>query len=171
MVDLDGCANGQVRSNANGYDVNMHWREVDLRRPGVSAADAGDLVHEKSDPRLCPTPAAGTGSSLLVNMHNTETAEYLDTVATDAETLKLMRPFRRWLLAEKTTFDRSTPLTVRQLAPDDTNSLSGQQQIPVLLMEQRISTSKKLGRRPTTQDRLDFGKQLVEIMAGAVLQE
>ena len=58
----------------------------------------------------------------------------------------------------------------RQLAPDDTNSLWGQRQVPVLLMEQRISTSKKLGRRPTTEDRLAFGRQLVEVMAEAVLK-
>ena len=32
MVDPDGCAAGQVRFNANGYDVNRHWDEVDLRR-------------------------------------------------------------------------------------------------------------------------------------------
>ncbi len=31
MVDPDGCANGGVRFNANGYDVNRHWDEVDLR--------------------------------------------------------------------------------------------------------------------------------------------
>jgi hypothetical protein len=32
MVDPDGCATGKVRFNANGYDVNRHWDEVDLRR-------------------------------------------------------------------------------------------------------------------------------------------
>ena len=169
MVDLDGCANGQVRCNANGYDVNMHWREVDLRRPEFLRL-MPEIWYTKKAILACADSRGGHGIDLLVNMHNTETAEYLDTEATDAETLKLMRRFDA-LLAEKTTFDRSTPLTVRQLAPDDTNSLSGQRQIPVLLMEQRISTSKKLGRRPTTQDRLDFGKQLVEIMAEAVLQE
>ena len=32
MVDPDGCATGQVRFNANGFDVNRHWDEVDLRQ-------------------------------------------------------------------------------------------------------------------------------------------
>jgi len=167
MVDLDGCANGQVRCNANGYDVNMHWREVDLRRPEFLRL-MPEIWYTKKAILACADSRGGHGIDLLVNMHNTETAEYLDTEATDADTLKRMRRFDA-LLAEKTSFDRSTPLTVRQLAPDDTNSLWGQRQIPVLLMEQRISTSKKLGRRPTTQDRLDFGKQLVEAMAEAVL--
>ncbi len=31
MLDPDGCATGKVRFNANGYDVNRHWDEVDLR--------------------------------------------------------------------------------------------------------------------------------------------
>jgi hypothetical protein len=167
MVDLDGCANGQVRSNANGYDVNMHWREVDLRRPEFLRL-MPEIWYTKKAILACADSHGGHGIDLLVNMHNTETAEYLDTEATDAQTLKLMRRFDA-LLAEKTTFDRSTPLTVRQLAPDDTNSLYGQRGIPVLLMEQRISTSKKLGRRPTTQDRIDFGKQLMGVMAEAVL--
>jgi hypothetical protein len=32
MVDPDGCAAGRIRFNANGYDVNRHWDEVDLRQ-------------------------------------------------------------------------------------------------------------------------------------------
>ena len=165
MVDLDGCANGQVRCNANGYDVNMHWREVDLRHPEFQRL-MPEIWYTKKAILACADSPGGHGIDLLVNMHNTETAEYLDTEAKDERTLKLMRRFDA-LLAEKTSFDRSTPLTVRQLAPDDTNSLYGQRGVPVLLMEQRISTSKKLGRRPTTQDRLDFGKQLVQVMAEA----
>jgi hypothetical protein len=38
----------------------------------------------------------------------------------------------------------------------------------VLLLEQRISTSKKLGRHATTEDRLAFGKQLILEMAESV---
>ena len=51
MVDLDGCANGQVRSNANGFDVNQHWAQVDLRHPQYPAADAGNLVHKEGNPK------------------------------------------------------------------------------------------------------------------------
>ena len=167
MVDLDGCANGQVRCNANGYDVNMHWREVDERHPEFLRL-MPEIWYTKKAILTCADAPGGHGIDLLVNMHNTETAEYLDTEAKDEGTLKMMRRFDA-MLAERTSFDRSTPLTVRQLAPDDTNSLYGQRGVPVLLMEQRISTSKKLGRRPTTQDRLDFGKQLVQVMAEAVL--
>jgi hypothetical protein len=111
--------------------------------------------------------AVGHGIDLMVNMHNTETAEYMDTEVSDPQVLKLMRRFDA-LLAEKTTFDRSNPLTTARLAPDDTNSLWGQQRIPVVLMEQRIATCPKLGHRPTVEDRLAFGRQLVVEMAETV---
>ena len=165
MVDLDGCANGQVRFNANGYDVNQHWRQVDLRSPEFLRL-MPEIWYTKKAILSCAS--GGHRIDLLVNLHNNETGEFLDTEASDELTLRLMRRFDR-LLAEKTTFDRSTPLAVYRLAPDDTNSLYGQARIPVLLMEQRISTSKKLGRRPTTQDRLQLGPQLIEVMAEAVL--
>jgi len=167
MVDVDGCANGQVRSNANGYDVNQHWRQVDLRHPEFLRL-MPEIWYTKKAILACA--AEGRGLDLMVNMHNTETAEYLDTEATDADTLKVMRRFEA-LLVQKTTFDPSGPLSVRQLAPDDTNSLYGQQKIPVLLMEQRIATCKKLGRRPTVEDRLAFGRQLVREMGEAVLSK
>ena len=167
MVDLDGCANGQVRCNANGYDVNQHWRQVDLRRPEFLRL-MPEIWYTKKAILACM--AGGHGIDLLVNLHNTETAEYMDTEVSDPQVLKLMRYFDA-LLAGKTTFDPSNHLTTARLAPDDTNSLWGQQRVPVLLMEQRIATCPKLGRHPTTEDRLAFGRQLVKEMAEAVLTE
>jgi hypothetical protein len=38
-----------------------------------------------------------------------------------------------------------------------------------MLMEQRISPGKKWGHAPTTQDRLTFGRALLESMSAAVL--
>ena len=104
---------------------------------------------------------------LLVNMHNTETGEYMDTEVSDPQVLSIMRHFDV-LLYQKTTFDPSNHLTNFKLAPDDTNSLWGQQKVPVLLMEQRIATCPKLGRHPTIQDRLAFGRELITQMAQAV---
>ena len=163
MVDVDGCANGQVRSNANGYDVNQHWKEVDLRHPEFLKL-MPEIWYTKKAITAC---ARAHPIALLVNMHNTETGEFLDTEASDPDALKLMRRFDA-LLAQKTTFDPSAPLGVRPMAPDDTNSLYGQAKIPVLLMEQRISTSKKVGRHLTTEDRVAFGKQLIQEIAEAV---
>jgi len=166
MVDLDGCANGQVRCNANGYDVNMHWRQVDLRTPEFLRL-MPEIWYTKKAILDC---AGHHRIDLLVNLHNNETSEYLDTEATDDKTLRLMRRFDK-LLSQKTSFDPSKPLAQQRLAPDDTNSLYGQAQIPVLLMEQRIATSTKLGRRPTVADRLQFGRQLIEVAAEAALTE
>ena len=165
MVDLDGCATGQVRSNANGYDVNQHWKQVDLRHPEFLRLMPEIWYTKKA---ILARGATGHGIDLMVNMHNTETAEYMDTEVNDPDLLKLMRRFDA-LLAAKTTFDRSTPLTTAKLAPDDTNSLWSQQKIPVLLMEQRITTCPKLGHPPTIEDRLAFGHHLIVEMAEAVL--
>jgi hypothetical protein len=165
MVDLDGCANGQVRSNANGYDVNQHWQQVDLRHAEFLRLMPEIWYTKKA---ILTAAASGRGIDLMVNMHNTETGEFLDTEADDEANLTLMRRFES-LLVEKTSFDPSRKLTVGKHAPDDTNSLYAQKKIPVLLMEQRISTGKKLGRHPTTADRLEFGRQLIAEMAESVL--
>lgn len=165
MVDLDGCANGQVRFNANGYDVNQHWREVDLRHSQFLRL-MPEIWYTKKAILSC---MSAHRIDLLVNMHNTETAEYMDTEVSDEHVLHLMRRLDV-LLSQKTMFDHSTHLTTAKLAADDTNSLWGQQEVPVMLMEQRIATCPKLGHRPTTEDRLAFGRQLVTVMAGAVLE-
>ncbi|HSU69660.1 MAG TPA: M14-type cytosolic carboxypeptidase, partial [Tepidisphaeraceae bacterium] len=165
MVDLDGCANGQVRSNANGYDVNQHWEHVDLRHPEFLRL-MPEIWYTKKAILQCA--GTGHGIDLLVNMHNTETGEFLDTEASDEATLQVMHRFDD-LLAANTSFDPIRKLTVMKMAPDDTNSLYRQMKVPVLLMEQRISTSKKLGHRPTVEDRITFGRQLIEAMSQAVL--
>ncbi|MGC8638404.1 MAG: hypothetical protein ACP5XB_00835 [Isosphaeraceae bacterium] len=40
-----------------------------------------------------------------------------------------------------------------------------------MLMEQRITTSRKLNRHLTVRDRLEFGRELPRVMAESVLQE
>jgi hypothetical protein len=164
MVDVDGCAAGRVRFNGNNYDVNRHWSEVDLRRPEML----------KLMPEIWYTKKAiiGMGSKidLMVNLHNTETAEYVATMVDDAAVLERMKRFEK-VLGEKTSFDPSKPLSVVKAPPagdDDTNSLWAQHRVPVMLMEQRIATSKKLGRRAEVEDRLRFGRELVEAMGEAV---
>jgi hypothetical protein len=162
MVDVDGCATGKVRFNANGYDVNRHWSEVDLRNKQFLQLMPEIWYTKKA------IVAAGR-IDLMLNLHNTETAEYLDTQADDPATLKTMQRLYD-LLVEHTTFDPSRKLTPSKAKIDDTNTLFAQYHVPVMLMEQRIATSKKLGRRPTVEDRLKFGRQLITAMADAVLE-
>jgi hypothetical protein len=161
MVDPDGCATGKVRFNANGYDVNRRWAEVDLR----------DKRYLRLMPEIWYTKKAIVGAGridLMVNLHNTETGEYPSTHADDPRALEMMGRFFD-LLVERTSFDPSKKLELVK-TPDDTNSLFDQHHIPVMLMEQRIATGKKLGRPPTVEDRLKFGRDLLATMAGAVLK-
>src|SRR5207237_10853633 len=105
----------------------------------------------------------------MLNLHNTETSEYMDTQADDETTQKMMRQFFEALSA-KTTFDPSQKFRISNEPRDTTNSLWKERKVPVLLMEQRIGTRRKLGRRPTVEDRLAFGKQLIVVMAETVLE-
>lgn len=167
MLDPDGCATGKVRFNANGYDVNRHWDEVDLRRkeflermPEIWYAKKAILAQMDS----------GRPIDLMLNLHNTETAEYLDSQAADAPTRSLMSRFFDTLVAS-TTFDPNQPLRLADRPDHTTNSLYHERKVPVMLMEQRISVSKKLGRRLAVEDRLAFGGQLIAVMGQAVSQD
>ncbi|HKQ36683.1 MAG TPA: M14-type cytosolic carboxypeptidase [Verrucomicrobiae bacterium] len=164
MMDPDGCANGKVRFNANGYDVNRHWDEVDLwrkeflqRMPEIWYVKKAVLACMDSERKI----------DLMLNLHNTETAEYIATQADHEPTQKLMQRFFDALVAQ-TTFNPSRKLGFNDTPANTTNALWKERRVPVLLMEQRIGTSSKLGRRPTVQDRLAFGKQLIVVMAETV---
>jgi hypothetical protein len=167
MMDPDGCANGKVRFNANGYDVNRHWDEVDLwrkefllRMPEIWYVKKAILACMDSDRKI----------DLMLNLHNTETAEYIATQADHEPTQKLMQRFYDALVAS-TTFDPSQKLRFNDTPANTTNCLWKERRVPVLLMEQRIGTSPKLGRRPIVQDRLTFGRQLITVMAETVAAE
>jgi hypothetical protein len=165
MMDPDGCATGNVRFNANGYDVNRHWDEVDLRRKDFLQRMPEIWYVKKA---ILGTIGSGQPIDLMLNLHNTETAEYLETQVNDLDLRDLMSRFFAELVAT-TTFDPSQPLRFTEQPDHTTNSLYRERKIPVLLMEQRIGTSKKLGRRVTVQDRLEFGRQLITTMGKIVI--
>ncbi len=164
MMDPDGCATGKVRFNAHGWDVNRHWDEVNLRDkawlqrcPEIWYVKKAILAQMNS-----PQPIA-----LMLNMHNTETGEYIDTMADDDAVLKLMQKFFD-ALAAKTSFDPAKKLATRAVPANDTNCLWRERRVPVMLMEQRISAGAKLGHFPTVADRLAFGRDLIAVMAETV---
>jgi hypothetical protein len=162
MVDVDGCALGRVRFNANGWDVNRHWGQVDLR----------DKVFLERMPEIWYAKKAITSAGridLMLNLHNTETGEYLATHVEEPAVRAMMERFFDRLV-ERTSFDPSKKLATGQ-GVDDTNSLWKTHRVPVMLMEQRISVGKKMGRRATVEDRRAFGRQLIEQMAGVVMGE
>jgi hypothetical protein len=103
----------------------------------------------------------------MVNLHNTETNEYLETLADEPRVRAVMDHFFDELV-RMTTFDPASPL--RSGGPSDhtASSLYRERKIAVMLMEQRIGTSKKLGRRLTVEDRLAFGRELIRVMGQTV---
>lgn len=76
-----------MRFNANGYDVNRHWDEVDLRRPEYLRA-MPEIWYTK---KAIVDAARARPIDLLVNLHNTETAEYLETHARDPRQIETVR--------------------------------------------------------------------------------
>lgn len=164
MVAVDGCALGLPRFNVHGFDPNRHWDEVDLRDkkhlerlPEVWYFKKAILSYAKSRP-----------IDLMLNMHNTETGEYIATRADAAASLTKMNSLYDRLVAT-TSFDPGEPkkLRVGDTASSTTLWLYQEAQIPVMLMEQRIGFSTKLNRWPTLEDRLAFGPALLSALASA----
>jgi hypothetical protein len=167
MIDPDGSATGQVRYNAHGYDLNRHWDLVDVndrtwleRIPETWYVKKAVLAHLDAGRRI----------DLYLNLHNTETSEYLTGMTRGKGEGVVQKFFQQ--LVEQTTFDPSRPLTLTPgpLAADPGagGSMWAERGVPYCLMEQRIGPGKKLGRLPTTEDRLEFGRRLIELMAEAV---
>lgn len=165
MMDPDGCVLGKVRFNAHGWDVNRHWDKVDLRDPRWLRL-MPEIWYVK---KAILAAHAERPIDLMVNMHNTETAEYLDTMVDDEPgQAKFQRLFTK--LVAETSFDPSRKLGIITAPGNTTNVLWKERRVPVALMEQRVGPSAKLGRLPTTADRLAFGRQLLVQMAATVLE-
>jgi hypothetical protein len=162
MPDPDGVFAGNVRFNPNGYDVNRHWPGIDLRTPRLLALMPETWYAKKA----ILAAHAVKPIDLLVNMHNTETNEYLESNVTADRHVTTMR--RLADLLDKTAFDPHRPITLRNAPTTTTNSLAAQHGVPAVLMELRIGTGKKLARRPTVEDRHAFARQLLPAMAEAV---
>jgi hypothetical protein len=163
MVAVDGCALGLPRFNVHGYDPNRHWNEVDLRDKRYLELMPEVWYFKKA---ILSHVARGGRIDLMLNMHNTETGEYVATQATDPQSLTKMSAMYDRLLAA-TSFDPSPPQKLRtsEQAGGSTNWLYQEARIPVMLMEQRIGFSTKLNRWPTVTDRLEFGPLLLQAMA------
>src|SRR6185503_1550997 len=133
MVAVDGCAIGLPRFNVHGFDPNRHWNEVDLRDKRYLEQMPEVWYFKKA---ILNHAAGGRRIDLMLNMHNTETGEYVATQADDAESLTKMNVFYDRLLAA-TSFDPSQPQKLRaaESASGSTNWLYREARIPVMLME------------------------------------
>ena len=109
MVDPDGSATGQVRFNANGFDVNRHWDEVNLRQKRYLAAMPEIWYVKKA---IASHVASGRKIHLMINLHNTETGEYLSTRANDEASRGIVKRLSDRLVRRRA----SGPATGRCLA-------------------------------------------------------
>jgi len=163
MVAADGCAIGLPRFNIHGYDPNRHWDDVNLRDKRYLELMPEVWYFKKA---ILNHVARGGRIDLMLNMHNTETGEYVATQADDERSLARMNAMYDRLLAA-TSFDPSPPQKLRtaERPSGNTNWLYQEDRIPVMLMEQRIGFSTKLNRWPTVSDRVEFGPALLLAMA------
>ena len=126
MLDPDVCALGKVRFNAHGYDVNRHWDEVNLRDPKWLRV-MPEIWYAK---QWLLAAHAQRPIDVMVNLHNTETAEYLDTMVDDPPgQTKLQRLFAR--LVAETSFDPSRPLAITFTPANTANALWRERRVPV----------------------------------------
>jgi hypothetical protein len=160
LCDPDGVARGGVRFNTNGYDLNRNWDVTDTSKmPEISAQRGAVAGWIKG----------GHTADLFFSLHNTETSEYLEGPSA-------FQPLAEGFFAAlkgSTTFAPTRPLFFSETTttPGMTGRMTVVQglykdfQIPGFLMEQRISFNNRLGRLPTIDDRLNFGRELVKAIA------
>lgn len=166
MCDPDGVARGGVRFNVHGYDLNRNWDVEDRKlMPEIYAQRKG----------IADWIRSGNTIDLFLSIHNTETAEYLQSGPQPDQPLG-----ERFFAALKqhTTFDPTRPLmssgqTTTEGMKGRMNVIQGLYRdfkVPGFLMEQRISYNAKLGRLPLIEDRLKFGHDLIKAIAAALAE-
>ncbi|HVE40953.1 MAG TPA: M14-type cytosolic carboxypeptidase [Planctomycetota bacterium] len=162
MMDPDGCARGGVRFNRHGYDLNRNWDTADPENP----------EHRRLMPEICAAKKViHAFSGFFLTLHNQETGEWLSSSEKN-------RPIAERFFAalkEQTTFN---PNEKGPRAPSAKPTpgrasvyeyLDGQRGMSAFLLEQGITRSSKLGHLPTSQDRLEFGRQLIRVMADVAM--
>ncbi|MBS1831594.1 MAG: hypothetical protein JST65_02720 [Acidobacteria bacterium] len=165
MCDPDGVANGGVRFNAAGYDLNRNWDINDPRKMPEIAAQK-KAIYDWLD--------SGHRIDAFVTVHNTETSEYLAGPPDPSKkTRPLLERFNRFWMEGK-TFAPSSPEP--RVEPETTTSgmagrmnvvqgLYAARHIPGFLIEMRIAKHPKLGgSRPNIADRMLAGREMVSAL-------
>lgn len=165
LCDPDGVANGTVRFNVYGFDLNRNWDVVDpVKMPEITAQRRAIL--DWTD--------AGKRMDFFVTVHNDETNEHL-----------IGPPNERWLPLEKTAWNNwsSSSTVAANVGPQLTattttggklgrmnvvQGLSRDRNLPAFEVEMMIAKHPKLGRRPNIQDRLLSGQQLVQAICKSI---
>ncbi|HEX5410344.1 MAG TPA: M14-type cytosolic carboxypeptidase [Terriglobia bacterium] len=165
MQDPDGVLRGGVRFNAYGYDLNRNWDTIDpVKMPEITAARNAILNRAEHGGRI----------DFFLSLHNDETNEYLIGPPSPKFRSLGQKVFEE--LTRTTMFDPShayeeDPGKAARLEPgrmDVAQALYYKHSLPAFLMEQRIARVGKLGRCPTVDDRMEFGKGLVKAIWAAL---
>ena len=165
MMDPDGCAGGGVRFNRKGYDLNRNWDVTDRERmPEIAAAQRALNKWLQSNRKV----------DIFVTVHNEERGEWMSGSELHADLAD--RFFR--MLRETTTFgpgkDGPSPapkLDFKHGRAQVHAWLQKRWKLPAFLIEQRIAFNERLGRIPTSVDRLEFGRGLARAMCRVVTEK
>jgi hypothetical protein len=160
LCDPDGVANGMVRFNHYGYDLNRNWDLVNpAKMPEIDAERRAILDWVDSGKRI----------DFFLTLHNTETNEYLNGPPDQTGKLRplLDRVYQLW--SEDRTFAAAQLPVFSEIstAPGKPGRMSVVQglyhdrQLPAFEVEMRIASHPKLGHRPTIEDRQHAGEALI----------
>ena len=161
LCDPDGVANGTVRFNAYGYDLNRNWDVTDPINMPEIAAERRSILNWVD---------AGNRMDIFVTLHNDEENEHL-----------VGPPDKRWLSLEKKAWGNwskcstvtatlgpqlmaSTTTTGKPGRMNVVQGLSHDRGLPAFEVEMMIVKNPKLGRRPNVHDRLLAGRELVQAL-------
>lgn len=161
ICDPDGVAEGGVRYNRNGFDLNRNWDAADPKSMPEIAAQK-KAIFDWLD--------AGHRLDLFLTLHNTETNEYLQAP------LAAFRPIgQRFFdrLSAESTFNPTSPLRDLGDIPSKgranvAQDLFQERKLPAMLMEQMIENNSKLKHCPTAADRREFGAALIRVLTSTV---
>lgn len=166
MADPDGAAEGGVRFNRNGYDLNRNW---DARDP--------ELMPEIFAQHGAAADWIGDGGRVdfFLTLHNTESSEYVEGPAAHRELVDRFRAAMTRLSSFEETRDEP-----RDAAVSTTPGMKGRMSVnqglhadfgfPAMLMESRVEEHPGLGGRSRNiPDWTAFGEGLVRAVAETVL--
>lgn len=153
MADPDGSAEGGVRFNVNGHDLNRNWDLVKSAEMPEIAAQKQAIVDYNRDEKPV---------DFFLTLHNTESQDYV-------EGPQLPVGFKFWnAMSAHTSFEsdslRDMPLSTTLGKPcrmTVNQALWAEEKIPAYLMELKVEKVNKLNHRRTLTDWTDLGPGLI----------
>lgn len=158
LNDPDGVANGTVRFNHYGYDLNRNWDVVAPKKMPEITAERNAIVS---------WVGMGHPVDFFLTLHNDEYNEYLFGPPDQRYLPLLHRVWDAWAAGTTvapTEGARLEEATTTEGKPGRMNVVQGLSHdlgLPAFEIEMRITKHPKLGRRPNISDRLLSGKELL----------